>query len=419
MGESSGGPGPPEKKGETMIMNYNDNNIDHEEIVDYNTGMTNNAKSSNEIIKIGIQSKVIDQKKYRYTDTGPFIIYMQGKTAQKNVGNYHFLQVAKYVYTHSTDKDGIKNINKKGKNRISIEFKSYQAANEFLDNNKVKEDGYEIFIPNHNISCRGVIGFVDLEFTKEELEQFSEVKKVNTEILNIRRLNRKIVREGKSEYVGSGSVCYTFTGKQIPKEVYICGIPFRVKPYIMPVVQCYGCFLYGHVKNHCKSTSKCKNCGEKEHEGTCEKKCYHCNSKEHYSFNSVCPEYARQKYIKELMSLDNLTYYEANEIVPMIENKRKNKQTFQKNNNEFPALGKETDSEFITIAQRRSMMNETLNKNSYSNVVNENKKRRTTNNTYDKEGHNACLSYQNGRFNTIENNGVALRRDERSQIGEK
>ncbi|RLU17302.1 hypothetical protein DMN91_009535, partial [Ooceraea biroi] len=39
----------------------------------------------------------------------------------------------------------------------------------------------------------------------------------------------------------------------------------RVRPYVEPVVQCFNCFMFGHVKGQCKREQKCIICGEKAH----------------------------------------------------------------------------------------------------------------------------------------------------------
>ncbi|KAG5892039.1 hypothetical protein JTB14_029669 [Gonioctena quinquepunctata] len=72
---------------------------------------------------------------YQYTDLGPFEIYIQCNN--KNIGNYHISGIAKTVSDMKlTD---VKIINKKGKNRIDVEFKTFQAANELAKNDELKE----------------------------------------------------------------------------------------------------------------------------------------------------------------------------------------------------------------------------------------------------------------------------------------
>lgn len=52
---------------------------------------------------------------------------------------------------------------------------------------------------------------------------------------------------------------YTFLGKQLPRGVFICGIPFESRTYIMSVTQCYNCFLYGYTHTMQKREKAYKN----------------------------------------------------------------------------------------------------------------------------------------------------------------
>ncbi|KAG5867789.1 hypothetical protein JTB14_002761 [Gonioctena quinquepunctata] len=121
---------------------------------------------------------------YQYTDSGPFEIYIQCNN--KNIGNYHILGIAKTVLDMKlTD---VKKINKKGKNRISVEFKTFQAANELAKNEELKKKGYDVFIPINKVTCKGIVKPLDKEFSDEILKEYSEIKTpINCRVLNVRR----------------------------------------------------------------------------------------------------------------------------------------------------------------------------------------------------------------------------------------
>lgn len=51
----------------------------------------------------------------------------------------------------------IKEVKRQGVNKISVELFSYEAASGLLNNNEIKNRGYNIYIPYNSISCRGVI----------------------------------------------------------------------------------------------------------------------------------------------------------------------------------------------------------------------------------------------------------------------
>ncbi|KAG8249522.1 hypothetical protein J6590_017505 [Homalodisca vitripennis] len=78
-----------------------------------------------------------------------------------------------------------------------------------------------------------------------------------------------------------------------------------------PVKQCYRCFAYGHVANSpCRNNRLCRDCGEQYHSTS------HCFGS-HSSNSNVCPEYTRQKHIKERMSLMKEDYFTASLFYPI------------------------------------------------------------------------------------------------------
>lgn len=88
------------------------------------------------------------------------------------------------------------------------------------------------------------------------------------------------------------------------------------------------CLRYGHTKNLCRGKERCVNCGS---EGNCgenrmndsgcikDPECIHCKGK-HSSISRNCEEYTRQKKLREIMVLDNLSLFEANKKMPKINN---------------------------------------------------------------------------------------------------
>lgn len=129
-------------------------------------------------------------------------------------------------------------------------------------------------------------------------------------------MNRRIFEDGVATYRPTGSVLFTFKGTILPKSLFFHYLELPVSIYIAPVTQCYSCLLFGHTRKICKGKKRCHNCGEREHETepnetpSCETKCFYCKDK-HKSTSKRCPEYARQQNIKNLMALENMTYFDA------------------------------------------------------------------------------------------------------------
>ena len=122
-------------------------------------------------------------------------------------------------------------------------------------------------------------------------------------------------------YQPTGLVLLTFKGVSPPKYVRFYGLEHSVCVYVSPVTQCFRCLRYGHTKN-CKGKEKCFNCAEDCHlkdppennlEYPCVTKCFYCKN-DYKTTSKKCPEYNRQKNIKEPMAHENITFFDAHEI---------------------------------------------------------------------------------------------------------
>ncbi|KAL1490269.1 hypothetical protein ABEB36_012992 [Hypothenemus hampei] len=137
-------------------------------------------------------------------DSGPFIIYIESKLGDPNIGRFSHLKIAREIGILNLE--GIINIKNKGINRIAVEFNNYKKANDLL-NNKEINDKYKVFIPSNIISCKGIIRQIDLELSEEHL---LEKIKSDIKIINVKRLNRKSSMMGKL----SSSQRYPYTFHQ-------------------------------------------------------------------------------------------------------------------------------------------------------------------------------------------------------------
>lgn len=325
----------------------------------------------------------------KFQNKGPYHVMVEAK--DKNVGNYHHLSVAKNILELKFD--SVMKFERKGINRICVEFENLEKANEFVGNKTLIEKGYNLFIPNHLISCRGVVKYVDKNITETDLKDLTCVG--NTSILNCKRMKHRQVNSATKEVnlVETGTVLYTFAGKILPRFVEIYGVPMQVEPYVIPVVQCYGCLLFGHTKKQCRGKLRCQTCSKILLEGhTCNNsiKCLHCGSEEHKSTSRQCREYSRQTQIRQLMCFENLSFQEANSRLP----KPKNQKGYFPREREFPPLrrlaAEEPVGDVITVEERK---NHTLNKRAYATAIQAPQKRlkQAPKPGYDRAAHNACI----------------------------
>lgn len=56
----------------------------------------------------------------------------------------------------------------------------------------------KIFIPGNFITCKGVVRNIDID---KDINNFTKFCRANVEILDAKRLNRKIIKDNKPEYV--------------------------------------------------------------------------------------------------------------------------------------------------------------------------------------------------------------------------
>lgn len=167
------------------------------------------------------------------------------KVENLHVGNFSHLSVAKTILDMKLN--NVLRMEKKGRNRLCITFKTRKSANDFLNNEVLLNQGYSMFVPANLVSCKGIIRNVDKSFSVEELLEYSTAQ--GTKIINIKRLDRRRVNDdGTADFVPTTTVLFSFSGKILPKFVDICMLPMPVEPYILPVIQCQSCFLFGHTK---------------------------------------------------------------------------------------------------------------------------------------------------------------------------
>lgn len=342
---------------------------------------------------------------YRKEDVGPFVVIIEAKRSEitndlayqsniprnNNIGKYNHLKIARDLFNLKLS--DIMSISTKGKNKLGIKFTGADAANNFVNNEIIKNKGYHTYIPFNMVTSKGVIRGIDPEIKEAEIKNMITC---NVEIVEIKRLSRReIITNDKGEierkYNPTGTVLLTFRGTNMPRMVELCRLPFMVSPYIPPVTQCFNCLLYGHTRIQCRGTKKCNNCTENHSQEEDYKnctiiRCHYCKNNSHKSTNKTCPEYGRQLQIKKIMAYDNLTYYDAAQLCP----KMNANTEFERHPNDFPRLTQKPnnpDNDIIKINQRRQIAQETSikAKRPYANVASNTPPKLTKTQSHDKQ----------------------------------
>nr|XP_022911201.1 uncharacterized protein LOC111422236 [Onthophagus taurus] len=273
----------------------------------------NNSEKSNNLIE---DSNLDNGNRYKSTDLPPYSIYLE--SIDKNIGYMKDLVIGKKLFDSGIE--GINKVEKRGRNRIEVEFNYYKKANDFIISEYIKANNWRAYIPAHRVSCRGIIREIDISMSDETLMKYLKTEN-EREVLRVRRLKRKRIDEdGNITYVDSATVVVTFDGVRLPRHVSLFHVYRIPELYIAPVIQCYKCCRYGHTKMLCKAQVRCPRCSEGHDLSVCTSEqmvCCHCKQN-HYSTEvgtplseRCCPEYKRQKEVKRLMATHSYSAYEA------------------------------------------------------------------------------------------------------------
>lgn len=191
--------------------------------------------------------------------------------------------------------------------KIIIEMKGEENAENLLKCDHLINLGWRFQRPLEVGLSYGVIKNIELELAEKDL---IESITSTCEIANVKRLKRRA--DVEVGWVDSESVRVGFRGPLLPAYIYIYDMQVRVEPYLFPVTQCSRCWRFGHTIRMCPSKRVyCPKCGGKhENCDTTTYKCLNC-TKNHMTLNRKCPEYIKEKKMREIMAEFNVSYRKA------------------------------------------------------------------------------------------------------------
>lgn len=264
-----------------------------------------------------------ENRSYGESDCGPYVVHLSRIEPDPATGSVlRPMKIGLFLVKNKVEnisKDGIKSV---GRNRVSVQFKNRQSANNFISHSLLAANNLSASIPAYNISRMGVIRNIPVDLSMEDLVSTMEVSEGSGKVLKARRLNRKKMVDGTPEWVPTQSVVVTFEGQRLPQYVYAAYNSLTVEAYQLPTIQCYNCCRFGHTKNQCRSRARCFRCS-KEHPGdSCEvpeekSTCLYCSGS-HFANDKCCPEQFRQKHIKSIMSEQGISYIDASSQTPKV-----------------------------------------------------------------------------------------------------
>ncbi|XP_045445751.1 uncharacterized protein LOC123653814 [Melitaea cinxia] len=259
---------------------------------------------------------------YAEDDKGPFIVHVSREVSDPASGTtIRAIKFGQFLHTNkikSVVNDGVKNV---GRNKISVQFTSAEAANSFLSNPVLDLCKYKTTVPTYNITRIGLVKGVPVDWSMQELVESLELPSGCGQVMKARRLNRKTISEGTVTWIPTQSVVLTFRGQMLPEKIYSYHTSLPVEIYKFPTIQCLICCRYSHIKTQCRSKPRCYKCAQPHTGESCEVSednatCLHCSGK-HFTINKSCPEFSRQQSIKVIMAQESISYLEASSRIPL------------------------------------------------------------------------------------------------------
>ncbi|XP_048479964.1 uncharacterized protein LOC119694654 [Plutella xylostella] len=262
-------------------------------------------------------------KVYDDSDPGPFIVHVtqessSGSTAPAASSPLRAIKFGQFLYKNKISditRDGVKMT---GRNRVTVEFRSAKAANEFIKHPALTTNKFKAVIPTYHITRMGVARRVPLDLSMDEFVGSLDLPAGCGIVLKARRISRKVVNNGNTSYVPTQTIVITFRGQLLPEKIFSYRAAVEIERYTYPTIQCHACCRFGHMKASCRSKPRCYKCAQPHLGETCDADpptCIYCSGS-HASTSKNCPEQARQKSIKVIMSQDSISFAEADARLP-------------------------------------------------------------------------------------------------------
>lgn len=277
--------------------------------------------NNTESVKPASPPSTLSRTLYNAEDVAPYVVHVQKNETHPNDNTtLHPIAFGRFLHTNKINNIVNGSLKRIGRNRLSLSFSNFENANAFLNNSNLETHNFKAFIPSFHVTRMGIVRGIPKDWTEEEVIQNISVPIGCGKILKTRRIKKKTINEGQPSFINTETIVITFDGQILPKRVFMFYTSLTVDLYIYPTIQCYNCCRFGHVKMQCRSNPRCYKCRQNHTGDKCEVdeenvSCILCNGS-HSAISKKCPEYARQKAIKETMAHSCVSYAEASKFHP-------------------------------------------------------------------------------------------------------
>lgn len=259
-----------------------------------------------------------EQECYKGDHKGEIVV--QASVADKYKGNNRMANMLKIAREIAKEGIKIKELKQSGLATAEIKFHNIIEANDCLKIGKDSTEDRQIkyMIPGRMQRIKGVISDWDRDIPIHELYEALDDK---SRVIKLEKMKRRYVDEKTKEstFRFTDQIMITFEGNELPERVSLYGkvLWLKIRAFMEPVKQCFGCYEYGHFRQWCRYNGKrCMVCGKNFH-GKCEEppKCINCGGNHVATDKKKCEVYEYNLNLKKTMADRNISIHEAKKIV--------------------------------------------------------------------------------------------------------
>ncbi|EGI68857.1 hypothetical protein G5I_02435 [Acromyrmex echinatior] len=128
--------------------------------------------------------------------------------------------------------NNIIHIKRLGGIKALVEVKTAEAANRMVANPAFEKHKLKVFIPSFRVLRTGTIKRLDQSLS---IDCIKENIRSPAKILDMQRLNRRMIINNQATYIPSRTLCIKFAGQSLPSEIVLFNALYTIEPYIPKV----------------------------------------------------------------------------------------------------------------------------------------------------------------------------------------
>lgn len=226
------------------------------------------------------------------------VMVMERKEEGKDFHGVSPVLVEKYIQSYCGE---VQSAKKTRDRKILVTVKNESQAKNLAKINRMA-DGITVNVYEHKTlnSCKVVV--------------FCRDAKGETDEDILKTVSQQGITKGENK-IPTGIFVLTAKGSKPPKEVKLGYIMLETRPWYPNPLRCFKCLKFGHTGKNCTNEKKCSKCGESFHEECVNsEKCVNCGEN-HSAFSKECPTLKKEKAITKVKVDQNISFWEARQIV--------------------------------------------------------------------------------------------------------